>query len=123
MFFTDLPNVHVIREGTITQWVHHAFAVLHNGCTTALEAVIAKRPVVAYVPFEREYGSFSNSLGDIAKTTGELVKTVDFHFRQFDANSGHSGREVPAIVLNKVLVDKKQLAAEKIVEVWEELLG
>lgn len=123
MFFTDFPNVYVIREGTITQWVHHAFAVLHNGCTTALEAVIAKKPVVAYVPFEREYGALANSLGDIAKTPEGLVETVGFHFGQFGTNSGRSLGEIPAAVRNRVLVDENQLAAEKIVKVWEELSG
>lgn len=123
MFFTDLQNVHVIKEGSITQWVSHAFAVLHNGCTTALEAVISGTPVLAYIPFEREYGEFSNSLGQRAHTQDELAKAVDFHLRQFDARPGRHVSEIPTAVSEKILVDENQLAAEKIVRVWEKLLG
>ena len=36
--FNGIPNVHVIRDGPIDSWVKNAFAILHNGCTTALEA-------------------------------------------------------------------------------------
>lgn len=123
IFFTDVQNVHVIREGTITQWVPHAFAVLHNGCMTALEAVISGKPVLAYTPLEREYGEFSNSLGERAHTQDELANAVDFHFRQFDSRSERYVSEIPVAVSDKVLVDENQLAAEKIVRVWEKLSG
>jgi surface carbohydrate biosynthesis protein len=37
IFLDDIPNVHVIQKGPITNWVVHSFAVLHNGCTTSIE--------------------------------------------------------------------------------------
>lgn len=45
-------NVHVIFEGGISSWVHASIAVLHNGCTTGMEAYAAGVPAIAYVPFE-----------------------------------------------------------------------
>ena len=41
-FISGIPNVHIIREGSITAWVNNAFAVMHNSCTTALEATVSK---------------------------------------------------------------------------------
>ena len=40
----DIPNVHVIRDGPINVWIKNAFAVMHNSCTSALEATIQKKP-------------------------------------------------------------------------------
>jgi len=38
----DIPNVHVIRDGPINVWIQNAFALMHNSCTSALEAAIQK---------------------------------------------------------------------------------
>lgn len=43
-------NVHVRHEGGIVPWLLGARAILHNGCTTAIEATILQRPVVSYRP-------------------------------------------------------------------------
>ena len=38
----NIPNVHVLRDGPINAWVNSSFAVMHNSCTTALEATVSK---------------------------------------------------------------------------------
>ena len=38
----DIPNTHVIRDGSIEVWIKNAFAVMHNSCTSALETIIQK---------------------------------------------------------------------------------
>lgn len=43
-------NVTVTSAGPIGPWVLGAEAVLHNGCTTGLEAFLMCRPVYAYTP-------------------------------------------------------------------------
>lgn len=45
------PNVHVVFAGPITTWVRAADAILHNGCTTAIEAYALNKPAIAYEPF------------------------------------------------------------------------
>ena len=50
LYLEGIPNVHVIREGSITGWINNAFAVMHNGCTSALESTISKKPILTYVP-------------------------------------------------------------------------
>lgn len=45
-----LPNVDVAREGAIAPWLRAARVVVHNACTTGLEAHLAGTPVIAYSP-------------------------------------------------------------------------
>lgn len=43
------PNVHIIKDNrqTALEWIVHARAVVHAGCTTGLESALADRPVIA----------------------------------------------------------------------------
>ncbi|MBI2255508.1 MAG: hypothetical protein HYU58_12870 [Proteobacteria bacterium] len=45
-----LPNVQVIYSGSVLPWLAGAAAVLHNGCTTAVEAFLLGTPAIAYRP-------------------------------------------------------------------------
>ncbi|MEZ0232437.1 MAG: surface carbohydrate biosynthesis protein [Methylophilaceae bacterium] len=44
-------NVKVISDGPIAPWVLGASAILHNGCTTGLEAFLMQRPVFSFMPY------------------------------------------------------------------------
>lgn len=48
----DHPNVQVIAKGNVVPWLLACDVLVHHSCTTAIEAYILGRPVVAYVPFE-----------------------------------------------------------------------
>ena len=52
LFLKDVLNVHVIKEDTIMPWIKNAFAVLHNSCSTAVEAAVAGIPVISYAPLK-----------------------------------------------------------------------
>lgn len=43
-------NVFMAHEGSANEWMLAAEAVIHNGCTTGVEAFLLERPVIAYVP-------------------------------------------------------------------------
>lgn len=45
-----LPNVHVVHEGAVVPWLIAARALLHNGCTSAIEAAVIGTPAFAYRP-------------------------------------------------------------------------
>jgi len=49
------PNVHVAFEGNVVPWLVGAEALVHNNCTTGIEAVAAGKPVLNFVPFESEF--------------------------------------------------------------------
>ena len=50
--FSKVPNVEVIHEGSVTPWLLAAEALVHCGCTTAIEARLAGIPIINYKPVE-----------------------------------------------------------------------
>lgn len=119
IYLQDIPNVHVIREDAINGWVNNSFAVMHNGCTTALEATIAKKPVITYIPFKPHYPrEVPNMLGYKAKNPKELLYLVE---KILNLNHKPNFKKNSKSLFNNIYIDHKELAAEKIVKVWEGL--
>jgi surface carbohydrate biosynthesis protein len=48
--FVGVPNVRVVREGTVTPWLLACRAMVHEGCTTAIEAHFLGKPIVNFDP-------------------------------------------------------------------------
>ncbi len=119
----NIPNVHVIREGSITSWVNNAFAVMHNGCVTALEATFSGKPVVTYIPFKQSFArKLPNELGYRVEKLDELLLKVNnlFDSRKV-SNQKDLDKTIPDIVSKKVYFDNNELAAEKMIKLWESL--
>lgn len=74
--FKDSDKVHVVHEGDVTPWLIGADLVIHNSCTTGVQAFLAQRPVIAYRPVTSEiFDSYlPNALSDSAHTLAELVE-------------------------------------------------
>ena len=72
-------NARVVHEGNAVPWLLAAEAVVHNGCTTGLEAWLLGRPVVAFQPVveDRFEKHLPNSLSHRAYDLGTLQKLVD----------------------------------------------
>jgi len=123
IFLEDIPNVHVIQNDSITPWVNNAFAVMHNSCTTAIEATVTRKPVVTYIPFYQEYNSreIPNKLGHKTSTLKELSETVNNLFNDIQINEEEKVKKIPDIISKKIYFDEDELAAEKIVKIWESL--
>ena len=49
-FAEPLPNVEVIREGTMNPWLLNADLVLENNCTSAIESMFMHVPCISYRP-------------------------------------------------------------------------
>ena len=126
-YFNVLENNMVeneyLREGSITDWIKYAFAIMHNGSTTAIEATISGKPVLTFNPFKMEYAhDLSNSLGfninskdkllEKANQLFELSKKVNFKIEKVD---------IPEQLLKKIYIDQNELASEKIIRIWESL--
>jgi hypothetical protein len=122
-YLDKIPKVHVIREDSISAWVNNAFAVIHNGCTTAFEATISQKPLITYVPYIQKYGNeLPNKLGNRVKTAEQLLSEVENIFYNFKSNKKNENKGIlPKIVSEKIFIDENELAAEKIVKIWESL--
>ena len=49
-----LGNVHVIHEGSVVPWLAAADVMVHNGCTSAVEASVIGTPALAYRPIRSD---------------------------------------------------------------------
>ena len=94
---------------------------MHNGCTTAFEATISKKPLLTYLPYEQKYGNeLPNRLGYIVKTPEELLNKINEIFFDTHKNSkNNSNNLIPHFVSNKIFLDENELAANKIIKNWE----
>ncbi len=72
-------NVNVIHQGSVIPWLKAAQAVIHNGCTTGIEAYIMKLPAIAYRPVvSEEYDlNLPNSLSYECFDCKELCLTLE----------------------------------------------
>ncbi len=71
-------NVHVVYEGNVLPWLLACDVLVHNGCTTAVEAFLLDRPSVAYKPIvsDRFDRHLPDSLSFPAYNLEELVDQV-----------------------------------------------
>lgn len=117
----NLPNVGVKRSGSINAWVNNAKIIIHNGCTTAFEARVNNKNVIAYRPikssFERE---IPNLISYQIFNLAELIETVKRCLG--DINHKLPYDEVADKVLNHRLgLPRKDYAFKQIVTAWEAL--
>ena len=117
-----IPNVHVVREGSINGWVSSAFAIMHNSCTTALEATVLKKPVVTYTPSKQRYSpQLANELGYRVNSLEELLSKVNTIYDSSKIiNKNELDEKLPNVISNKIFFDD-ELAAEKIIKIWENI--
>ncbi len=80
---SDYENVEVVREGAIAAWLMASQGVIHNGCTTAVEAALLGVPVLTYAPVDDIdiYEPLPNQMGErirfadaLGQRAGELVR-------------------------------------------------
>ena len=96
---------------------------MHNSCTTALEATVSEKPIVTYIPFQQRHGyQLPNELGYCVETKEELLSKVNNLF--VDMRS-ESKKILKRLFLSKYqkkyILIKKELAAEKMIKIWESL--
>jgi len=74
----SLANVHVVHDDNVIPWLIAAAVVIHNNCTTGVEAYIAGTPVVAYRPVTSDTFdlSLSNDISKQVTSLPELQETL-----------------------------------------------
>jgi hypothetical protein len=82
----SLANVRVAREGNVVPWLIAADVVIHNNCTTGVEAYCVGTPVVAYRPISsvkfdlclsNEISKQTTSLPELQATLREVLAQPD----------------------------------------------
>ncbi|NRA97734.1 MAG: hypothetical protein HRU14_16175 [Planctomycetes bacterium] len=72
------PNVVVQREGGVAPWILASKALIHNGCTTAVEAALLGRCPIAYCPVVKKDldAVLSNDISDVSESVAGLAEKV-----------------------------------------------
>lgn len=118
-------NVQVTNEGNVVPWLMGARALIHNGCTTGVEAYVMDVPAISYratinPDYDEGFFLLPNSLSHHCFNFEELVKMLQ------DIVSGVQGAPVDAkreALLDRYLTALKgPLACERIVDVCESLM-
>ena len=108
-------NVEVIQQGNVIPWIRAATALIHNGCTTGIEAYLSDKPAIAYIPVEdNRHGycaSFPNQLGFQCRTQAE-VKSI-LHQHLFGTPPA-----IDSSILKKYIeFENEKLCCEKIIDI------
>jgi surface carbohydrate biosynthesis protein len=76
--FSDVQNVHVMHEGSVGAWLLASKAMIHDGCTTAIEAHFSDVPIINYksVRDSRYDLMLPNLLGTQCSTEDEVLAEI-----------------------------------------------
>lgn len=114
-------NLKVVQEGNVIPWIRAATAVIHNGCTTGIEAYLSGKPALAYVPLE------DVRFGYDALIPNELsFKCQDIaQLEQATSNLlNHGSHTVNSTIIKKYIeFDDDQLCSIKITNKLEEIFA
>ncbi len=75
----NLPNVHIIHDGNVDPWIMASDLVIHNGCTTAVQAFLLSKPVISYRPVIIKHLEtyFPNELSNQVQTLDGLIERAN----------------------------------------------
>lgn len=121
-----LENVYVVQRGNVVAWLLASDGIIHNGCTTAVEAFQLGRPALAYRPVRSE--TFDHPLPNGISVSCADLEELEQACRAATADSAatfagqaHSGGR--ALMANAVAgLQDSTLAAERISLALAELL-
>ena len=119
----DCPGVVVTREGTLGAWIRGANVLIHNGCTSGLEAAVCGVPRIAYAPVESEFErTVPNAVSLRVVSLAALLDAVDAisQGRSPVPDAEHTRRE-QALLRQRFANLDGALAADRIVDEWEQL--
>lgn len=78
-FFNGVKNIKVKHDGSVSAWIFAAEAIIHDGCTTAIEASLAGKPVINFKPIKSKKNDIwlPNQLGVQCVSFEEVTSVVD----------------------------------------------
>ncbi|MCK0470522.1 surface carbohydrate biosynthesis protein [Halalkalibacter sp. APA_J-10(15)] len=87
--FKNASNVFVEHEGAIAKWIIASKLMVHNGCTTGIEAFLLEKPSITYRPIVSKAWDveLANAVSEEAASMKEIYKLVDKHLSQKKAGS------------------------------------
>jgi surface carbohydrate biosynthesis protein len=114
-------NVHVLHEGNVIPWLLASEAMIHNGCTTGLEAYVLGARPIAYRPFTSDKYDLElpNSLSHEVFDEAGLLAAVDAILEGRFTETPEQIRARRALLDRYVAAVDGRLAVERIADVVE----
>jgi len=111
------PNLFVDGEGSVHPWIKRALAVIHHDCTTGMEAVMAGKPAISYIPrMEESITAWLPVYLSIAcKEPQEVIQAVASFVDRTEERAWSPGKEKEA-VFSSYFNNYNQPAAELLAE-------
>lgn len=117
--FKGVSNIIVNHQGEVGPWITGAIGLIHDGCTTAIEATLAQIPVMNYKPLNNNHYQYwlPNQLGGKVTTLEEALQMIEqiVHGKQ-------KSLDVPEAVL-PYFANFKQDALQAYLEVVESAIA
>lgn len=112
-------NVQVVHEGNVIPWLLASQAVIHNGCTTGVEAYALRVPAIAYRPAMSDHYDFHlpNSLSHECFDQEELCEALDEILRGKAGSPQTPERQ--AVMDHHLAAQSGALGSERMVDVLE----
>jgi surface carbohydrate biosynthesis protein len=117
-------RVQVTNEGNVVPWLMATKAVIHNGCTTGVEAYMMGVPAISYRPKvndDYDFG-FYRLPNTMSHQCFDFNQLRDILHKILKGNAGvANGDERKALIGNHIAAQEGALACERMVDVLEKL--
>lgn len=119
------PNVQVLHEGNVISWLLASQTVIHNGCTTGIEAYILGGRPIAYRPAVSDTYDLTlpNSLSHEVFDEASLLAAVDAILEDRFVIDGAQAEHRRSILQRYLAATDGKLAVERVADVVESVEG
>lgn len=115
-------NIIIKRENSISGWIRNTSVIIHNGCTSALEAAVSGIPRIAYRPIPGDLErAIPNNVSQQAFSLDELKNMLSELLEKDNKVVMGAGEPGNEIINNRLSSLRDRFAAEKIVDEWERI--
>jgi surface carbohydrate biosynthesis protein len=115
-------NIHVTNDGNVVPWLLGAKALIHNGCTTGVEAFVMRVPAFSFRPSVSEtidttFYVLPHGVSHQCFTLNELVDSIQ---QVIDGKLGPAGGEERESLIKRYLAGQEgALACERMLDVLQ----
>ncbi len=119
-----LANVHVLHEGPMAPWLMAANVLVHNGCTSAIEAGVLGTPAIAYRPVRSAHDlDLPNKLSLEIDAAPAVIKACQMQLSRNSAPAGGPTPQQVAVMENHIACLTGPLSSDRILTSFEEFQG
>jgi surface carbohydrate biosynthesis protein len=120
--FKDLQNVVVSKEDSVGGWLYGCECLIHDGCTTGLEAALLEKEIINYNPvaLKSNNNELLSSFGPKAINSDEVVRLLEGMFACRSSTPTYDDAlESVASVLQNAKPDADRSSLDKIVTILD----